>query len=254
MPPRASPCLQVARPADQVISLAVEKDVKEGAAGADGTVDVEGLAGEVEADRVEYSEEDEEARIGGLVLEATKRGVVSVLDLMRKEADNPMFQWWCSDAIASLCAGNGEQDGDAAGCASPLEERWRGLEAALVANVFVDVRTHTLACLQSVHCCLSPPTVPDEARALAGASGAVELVVDAFKRFSGEETVVVKGCWAMAILAADHGKHARSSLVRPSARPPVLPVLPGDSCVCGPPPQQACWHWVCLALACPGAI
>lgn len=98
----------MARPADQVISLAVEKDVKEGAAGEDGALDVAGLAGEVEADRVEYSEEDEEARIGGMVLEATKSGVVAVLDLMRKEAENAMFQWWCADAIASLCAGNGE--------------------------------------------------------------------------------------------------------------------------------------------------
>jgi hypothetical protein len=37
---------------------------------------------------------------------ATDGGVAGVLGLMKKHASDAEFQWWCCDALASLCAGN----------------------------------------------------------------------------------------------------------------------------------------------------
>jgi len=43
-----------------------------------------------------------------IVSRTAGRGVPAVLELMKENAVDSVHQWWCCDAIAGLCAGNGE--------------------------------------------------------------------------------------------------------------------------------------------------
>lgn len=94
---------EIDRPADQVVDIEAQKAVEEAKAAAG---DVDAVLNEVQAEEVEFDDDELERRAGTEVLQvAQKDGIVGVLNLLRSKPDDTNTQWWCLDAVASLCVG-----------------------------------------------------------------------------------------------------------------------------------------------------
>lgn len=91
----------------------------------------------------------------------------------------PEYQWWCCDALAGLCAGNGE---------------------AAPAPSHPHPHAHR-------HCCHRRAVLAEVARSTLYANNGIPLIISAMKLYGWEENVQVKANWLLAILAATYAEH-----------------------------------------------
>lgn len=104
-----------------------------------------------------------------------------------QQADNADYQWWCCDALAGLCAGNGEL-----------------MCGSLVMSSAVDLGSGLIGARLIRCCCIR---FAEKARADLYVQNGVASILAAMRLFNWDENVQTKANWLLAILAANYSDY-----------------------------------------------